>query len=296
MLGWVLLAPVRTNAAPAPPELTQPDSTTASDSITRKGWWTAGLETASNSSFYGRNTARQYPYIAASVTYARNSGLWVSATTYQFFNTEDYIDETDASVGYSFKITPRATGNISYSRFFFSKNTPLVKSVTANALTAFTAVDWKILYTAVTTSYIFGGSNDVFVVLDNSRYIPLNPLWKGKRAVGLDPKISVTGGTQEFSETHTIAEQKKKGLGGTVGGVLDPLKPGNGNSSSGTTTTTSTVHRFKVLNYDFLVPVVVDLGNFELEPSWRYSIPVNLLEGDESRAQSFFTFKANYTF
>ncbi|MBF9253271.1 hypothetical protein I2I11_08205 [Pontibacter sp. 172403-2] len=292
-LGWMLFAPVRTQAAPAPLRPALPDTTAVSDSVTKKGWWTIELETANNASFYGRNTAQKYPYVATTITYAHNSGLWASVTSYQLFNTEDYVDETDASVGYSFKITPRATGNISYSHFFFSQNTPLVKSVTANALTAYTAVDWKILYTAVTTSYVFGGSSDLFVVLDNSRYIPLNPLWKGKRAIGLDPKISITGGTQEFSETHTITEQKKKGIGGAVGGVLDPLKPGNGGS---TNTTTATVHRFKVLTYDFLVPVVVDLGNFELEPSWRYSIPVNLLEGDESEAQSFFTFKASCTF
>ncbi|WP_242923320.1 hypothetical protein [Pontibacter liquoris] len=299
LLGCILLSGSRLTATPILTPV-KPDDTTPADSVTKKGWWTVSLETANNSSFYGRNTAKQYPYVAATVSYVHNTGLWASATTYQLFNTEDYIDETDVSAGYSFKISPRATGNISYSRFIFSENTPLVKSVTANALTANAAVDWKILYTALTSSYVFGGSSDVFVVLENSRYIALNPLWKGKRAIGLDPKISLTGGTQEFSETHTITEQNKKSVGGAIGGILDPLKPGNGNSGNNggttTTTTTTTVHRFQLLNYEFLLPVVVSLGNFELEPSWRYSIPVNLLEGDESTAQSFYTFKASYTF
>ncbi len=297
----MLLTPVLAHAS----ETAMPDTVAAADSVSKKGWWTLGLETANNSSFYGRNTPTRYPYAAATATYTHRSGLWASATTYQLFNTEDYIDETDLSVGYSFSISKRAAANLGYSRFFFSKNTPLVKAVTSNAVTAYTTLDWKYLLTGLKTSYVFGGSNDLFVVLENSRYIPLNPIWKGKRIVGLDPKISITLGTQEFSVTHT--EQQKKVINnpstGGGGGILDPLIPGKGNNNNGGTTTTTTTkttttteHKFKVLNYDFQVPLVIYLGSFEVEPSWRYSIPVNLLEGDESKAQSFYTLNVSYTF
>ncbi len=302
---WILLAlTIITPALANPAVAVQADTTTPADSVSKKGWWTLGLETANNSSFYGRNTPTRYPYAAATVTYTHRTGLWASATTYQLFNTEDYIDETDVSVGYSFSMGKRATGTLSYSRFFFSDNTPLVKAVTSNAATAYTTLDWKYILTGLKTSYVFGGSNDLFVVLENSRYIPLNPIWKGKTIVGLDPKISITSGTQEFSETHTT-EQKKKIIGNptTGGGILDPLIPGkggnnnnNGGTTTTTTTTTTTEHKFKVLNYDFQVPLVVYLGSFEVEPSWRYSIPVNLLEGDESKAQSFYTLNISYTF
>ncbi|MFD2246084.1 hypothetical protein [Pontibacter ruber] len=288
LLGLVLMAPGLATATVATAAVTAPDAPASADSVTKKGWWTAELEVANNSSFYGRSTAQRYPYASTSLTYLHQSGLWASATSYQLFDTEDFIDETDVSVGYTYLIGKRGKGNILYSHFFFSENSPLLKSVTNNALTAKTEVDWKYLYTALTTSYFFGGSSDLFVVLDNSRYIALNPLWNGKRAIGLDPKVSITAGTQEFSETYTV--EKKPGFGG----VLDPLRPGNG--KNGSTTTTTTTHKFRILNYDFLVPVVVNFGNFEVEPSWRYSIPVNLLEGDESKAQSFYSIKANYTF
>lgn len=313
LLGWVLLAPLSSKATALLTEATTPDSTSVSpDSVlSKKGWWTVSLETSNNSSFYGRNTATRFPYAALTVTYAHQTGLWASGTSYQLFNTEDFIDETDLSLGYSFKIRKKVDANVSYSRFLFSKNTPLVKAVTANAVSAYAALDWRILYTAVTTSYIFGGGNDIFLVIDNSRYVPLNQLWAGKRAVGLDPKFSITSGTQQFSETHTIITAQKNSasgggspIGSPVGGILDPLKPstpnnGNsGNNSNGSTssTTTTTVNRFKVLNYELKVPLVVSLGNFEIEPSWRYSIPVNLLEGDESKAQSFYTLNVNFTF
>ncbi len=275
---------------------------------TKSGWWVLGLEASNNSSFFGRNTAKRYPYAAPTVTYIHNSGLWASATAYQLFNTEDYIDETDLSVGYSFKIRKRLEVDLSYSHFIFGKNTPLVNASTSDALSARTAYDWKILYTALTSSYIIGSDNDVFTVLENSRFVPLNPLWNGNLPVGLDPKISITAGTQHFSETHTVTTQKKSAGGnntggGPVGGILDPLKPG-GNTKPGngskdettTTTTTTTVSRFKVLNYGLKLPLVVYLGNFEFEPSWRYSIPVNKLEGDESKAQSFYTMSVKYTF
>lgn len=310
LLGWVLLVPVLGRAAP--PVIALPDTVSAPDS-TKRGWWTVGLESSNNSSFYGRNTAKQYPYAAATVTYMHRSGLWASSSSYQLFNTESYLDETDVSLGYNFQIRQRIDASMSYSRFIFSKNNPLLKAVTANALSAKAALDWKILYSGLTTSYIFGGGNDVFLVLENSRYVPLNPLWKGKHAIGLDPKISIIAGTQRFSETHTTTTQKNNTTSGSspksstpVGGVLDLLKPGNGNNGSNsngsngstttTTTTTTQVSRFKVLNYEVKVPVVVTIDNWEIEPSWRYSIPVNLLEGDASKAQSFYALNLSYTF
>jgi hypothetical protein len=270
-----------------------------SDTITKEHFWTIGLEAANNSSFYGRNTPARFPYAAATLTYSYQNGFWASVTSYQLFDTEDYIDETDLSIGYSFNISKRLSANLSYSRFFFSENAPMVNSVTENALSAYTALDWKILYSTLTTSYFFGNDNDIFLVFENSRYIGLNSLWGGKNPVGLDPKIGITAGTQQFSETYTVErkpELKKKGIGG-IGGIL---LPGSGNSNDDkepeTTTTTEIKHTFNVINYDLQVPLVIMLGSFELEPSWRYSIPVNKLEGDESKARSFYSVKASFTF
>jgi hypothetical protein len=280
LILWMLLAWALVGSAHAQ---------TAQDSVTRKASWTIGLEAANNSSFYGRNTVTKYPYAAATLTYAHRSGFWASATSYQLFETKDYIDETDVSVGYSFPISKRMNGNLSYSRFFFSENAPMVKSVTENAASLSTTLDWKYLYTSLTTSYFFGESNDLIVQFDNSRYIGLNPIWNGRNPVGLDPKISVTGGTQEFSETYTV--ERKKELGDYFEDIITP-----GKGSPKTTTTTTTKHKFQVLSYDLYVPLVVMLGNFELEPTYRYSIPVNKLEGDESEAKSFVSVKASYTF
>ena len=289
-------------------------ASTAESDTTKTNWWVVGLETSNNSSFFGRNTAKRYPYLAPSVTYIHNSGIWASAAAYQLFGTEDLIDETDLSVGYSFRVRKRLEVDLSYTHFIFGKNTPQVNASTTDALSARMAYDWKYLYTALTNSYIIGSGNDVFTVLENSRYVPLNPLWAGGLPVGLDPKLSVTAGTQHFSEVHTTTTTTKKnnpgsgnsGSNGPVGGILDPLKPGGGNSGGNngggtteettTTTTTTQVSRFRVLNYDIKVPLVVYYGSFEFEPSWRYSIPVNKLEGDESKAQSFYTLSVKYTF
>ncbi|MGV3502506.1 MAG: hypothetical protein ACO1O1_02280 [Adhaeribacter sp.] len=316
--AWVLLVPAFSFGQEADP---------AAEPGPSRGWWTASLEAANNSSFYGRISPRAYPYVAPTLTYVHPLGIWASATAYQLFNTADYIDETDLSLGYSFRIRQKVDANLSYSHFFFSKNSPLVKAATSNAVSAYAALDWKYVFTAFTTSYIFGRSNDVFTVLENSRYLPLNPLWKGKTAIGLDPKITLTAGTQEFYQEYTTTETyqndlAKSGQGngnkGPIGGVLDPLLPGggqgngngngNGNSNTGSntggngsTTTTTTTYttakkQFRVLNYDFKVPLVVLLGSFEVEPSWRYSIPVNKLAGDPSRSRSFYALNLTYSF
>lgn len=291
---WVSVSVAQNNTLPVP----------KADDPARKGWWTIGLETANNASFYGRNTATHYPYVAQSLTYTHTSGLWLSAMSYQLFNTEDVFDETDVSAGYSFKIGERFDGTLSYTRFFFGPNTPLIQAVTENAVSATGQYDWVYLYSGLTVSYTFGGSSDLFTVLDNSRYIPLEPLWKGKKAVGLDPKISVIVGTQQFSETYTVVTQNKKdALDGILGNLPNGNGKGNGNGKNGsgsgngsTTTTTENKRRFTVLNYTVSVPVVFSLGNFDFEPTYRYSYPVNKLEGDESQPQSFYSLNVSYTF
>lgn len=293
---WALLAfALVTPAYAGTTEAALPESAPA-DTITKSHFWTIGLEAANNSSFYGRNTPVKYPFAAATLTYTYHNGFWASVTSYQLFDTEDYIDETDVSIGYSFNIGKKVSANLSYSRFFFSENSPIINSVTENAASAYAALDWGILYSALTTSYFFGNDNDVFLVFENSRYIGLNQLWGGKNPVGLDPKIGVTAGTQQFSETYTVErkpELKKKGIGG-IGGIL--LPGDNSKDEPETTTTTEIKHSFNVINYDLQIPLVIMLGSFELEPSYRYSIPVNKLEGDESKAQSFYSIKASYTF
>lgn len=288
----LLVAPVLSFATPSliPPV----DATVSTDTVkVKKGWWTVGAEVANNSSFFGRNTAVRYPYAAASLTYVHRTGFWASVTSYKLFDTESYVDETDLSVGYTTKIRDLVEVNLSYSRFIFGENTPLVKAATSNAASAKAALDWGILYTGFTTSYIFGESHDIFTVLENSRFIPLNPLWKGKHVIGLDPKVSVTAGTQRFYETHTTTTPGKPGKGGPLGGIL--LPPGAGTGPT-TTTSTEVVSKFKVLNYELKLPVVMYWGNFELEPAYRYSIPVNKIEGDNSEAQSFYSFNISYTF
>lgn len=297
LFGWLLLAPALITAKPL--ALALVDSTAGVDTAkAKKSWWTVGAEVANNSSFFGRNTAQRFPYAAASVTYLHRTGLWASLTSYKLFDTASFVDETDISLGYSFKIRDLVETNISYSRFIFGENTPLVKAATSNIVSVKGALDWGILYTGLTTSYVFGNNQDVFTVLENSRFIPLNPLWNGKRVIGIDPKITITAGTQHFYETHTTTRNgsggsRKPGKGNASGGILDP---GTNNSGTTTTTSTETVSRFNVLNYDLELPVVIYLGSFELEPAYRYSIPVNKIEGDESEAQSFYSFNISFTF
>ncbi|RNI29414.1 hypothetical protein EFA69_07580 [Rufibacter immobilis] len=289
------------SAAAAPKGKPTPITAPGKDPEKRKAWLTVGLETANNASFFGRNTYEQYPYVAASLTYTHVSGLFVSAMSYQLFDTEDFIDETDVSIGYSYTLGEKFDGQVSYSHFFFGANTPLVKSVTSNAVSASGNYDWNYLFTGLTVSYIFGGSSDLFTVLDNSRYIPLQKLWKGKNPVGIDPKFSIIAGTQEFAETHTVVVQNRKRL---LELLLDPWKngngkgngKGNGNGQTTTTTTTNTTKRFRVLNYSITVPLVFSLYNIDIEPAYRFSVPVNKLEGDESEAQSFVSLNLSYTF
>jgi hypothetical protein len=260
--------------------------------------WTIGTTYGNNYSFLGRNQANRLPFISADLTYKSKQGFWLSAMGYHILNTPSRVDEVDLMAGWDFDISDKLDASISYSRFFFSPQSELIKAATANTFSTQAGLDWNYLYSRLNFTYIFGGASDVFLILDNSRYFQLDKVLHPAGFLSIEPKISVIAGTQTFAETHIINRNNPlpvsgggpgKGKGKPGGSGL----PAQGNNGSSSTTTTITTTSFNVLNYEGSVPITYTLNNVSLEVSLRYSIPVNLLEGDMSRRR-FFCFTSLY--
>lgn len=247
-----------------------------------------GLTYGSNSSYLGRYQTQVLPYVSADISYISKTGFSLSLFTYDISSNATLLDEVDAMAGWSFDLSKRVDASAFYTRFFFNESTESIRASVQNVASASLGLDWSYLYTKVTAHYIFGDANDFFAVLDNSRYFSLGHVFRKDDNISLEPKATIIAGTQTFVDTHYIRQGIpliRPGLGHGNGN-------GRGNSgSTGTTTTTveSSQTTFEILSYEFSLPVTYDVGRFSLELSGKYSIPVNLLEGDPSVPQFFFT-------
>ncbi len=249
----------------------------AVDSAARHGGFTAALSYGSNSSFFGRTQTTRYPYITGELTYKSRFGVWGSAVSYNLLNTTSFVDETDLSVGWDVELSKKVDASVSYSRFLFAANSPLVKSSVNNSLDGYLGWDWGYVYSRLNAAYLFGDTSDLFLVLDNSRNFEFEKVLTPKGYLSIEPRVSVTAGTQSFAET-SLVQQVKRGN-----------NPGRGPGKGGTSTVTTTTTRFQVLNYELRVPVTYSLGVVSVQVAWRYSIPVNLLPDDASGTRSYFT-------
>jgi len=239
-----------------------------------------GLTYGSNSSFLGRYQAEILPYHLAEISYKSKTGLWLSLFAYDINNSLTFVDEVDMMAGWNIDLSKRVDASVFYTRYFFTESTELIKASVANTATAALGLDWSYLYSKITGHYIFGDADDFFIVFDNSRYFEFPEIFQKEDYLSLEPKLSIIAGTQTFVDTHYVNQ-------GT------PLaRPGRGNpvqSGAPYSTVESSQTTFSILSYEFILPVAYNIGKFSFEVSGRYSIPVNLLEGDKSVPQFFFT-------
>ena len=252
--------------------------TVTADSTARHGGFTAALSYGNNSSFFGRTQTTRYPYLAGELTYKSRFGAWVSVVGYNLLNTTSSVDETDLSVGWDVDVSKKVDASASYSRFLFAANSPLVKSSINNSLDGYVGLDWGYVYSRLNAAYLFGETDDLFLVLDNSRNFEFGRVFTPKGYLAIEPRVSVTAGTQRFAETNLV-QQVQRGN----------KTPGRGRGNGGPNTITTTTTRFQALNYELRVPVTYSLGGVSVQVAWRYSKPLNLLPDDVSGARSYFT-------
>ena len=244
-----------------------------------------GLTYGSNSSFLGRYQTEVLPYYSADISYKSKSGFFLSILAYDINNSLTFLDEVDVMAGWNIDLSKRVDASVFYTRYFFTESTELIKASVANTASASIGLDWSYVYSKITGHYIFGGTHDFFLVIDNSRYVEFPQIFRKDDYLAVDPKISIITGTQTFVDSHYISQGTplmRPGNAPTRG----PGSGGNGTSPS-TTETSQTV--FNVLSYEFSLPVSYNTGRFSFEVTGRYSIPVNLLEGDTSVPSFFFT-------
>jgi hypothetical protein len=261
--------------------------TADTDTVVRKRSVSAGISLGSDASFFGRTGPVKYPFLNADVIYNAKSGVFIYGSAYKVFTSIPVIDETDLGIGYLYNFSPKFSGNISYTRFFFSRDALFIKSASSNDMNFKNSYDWEFLKTSVILDYLFGESSDFFVTISNSKYIETNwGIFDDKDYLSFSPSVNFIFGTQNFVQKYSSNHPNRVGLD-DYGDLPPPIavqKYAGDNS------------RFNVLNYSLKIPVAYNRPHYTFEFSYKYSIPVNVEGILRNHRESFYNLTFYYVF
>jgi len=265
---------------------TIPKKAADTDTVVRKQSVSVGVSYGSDASFFGRTGPVRYPFLNADVIYNSKAGFFVYGSFYKVFGSIPVIDETDVGGGYYYRVSPKFTGNVSYTRFIFDKNALIIKSASSNDINFSNTYDWKVLKSNVTMDYLFGQTSDFFITINNSKYIETDwSVFDDKDYLSFNPGFTVILGTQNFVQKYGINHPGKFDLGNNDIYFPPPLHAYAGYNSE-----------FQLLNYSFKIPVAYNRPHYTLEFAYKYSVPVNVEGILRNHRESFYNLTFYYLF
>ncbi len=225
--------------------------------------------------FWGRDYRQQLPLLATSIMYYTHSGVWASASNFNFFNTS-VPAQLGLTLGYFKEVTSKMDWHLSYSQFYVMSQRIPVSYQTQGYFQTTIGYDWNILFSSLQVQTLINQHSDLFFTTYHSRYFEFNEsLWK-KVKVSFEPKISFTFGTHNFEYANGLV-----------------IAPGGGGVIS-QTDNTNLGAKIEPLNFDFSFPLKFALNYFSIEPSWRYTVPFNANSAYASGGLSIWAVNVNY--
>ncbi len=255
------------------------------DTMVKKKSVSVGVSYGSDAVFFGRTGLVKYPFLSADVIYNTKQGIFLYGSAYKVLSSVPLIDETDFGAGYLYKITPKLSGNISYTHFFFNRNALIIQSTTSNDLDWKNTYDWKLFKSSVALDYLFGQTSDFFLTLNLSKYIETDwSVFDDKDYLSFTPSVSMIFGTQNFVQKYSVNHPNRFDYDYLFDQTKDPRRFARDNSM------------FNALNYSFKIPIAYNRPHYTVEFAYKYSIPVNVEGILHNRRESFYNLTFYYVF
>lgn len=259
-----------------------------SDTIIKKRSVSAGISYGSDASFFGRTGPVKYPFLNTDVIYNTRSGWFIYGSAYKVLGSIPNIDEVDLGAGYVYHITPKLSGNISYTRFIFDRQALIIKSASSNDINVNNSYDWKILKSGIVLDYLFGESHDFFMTITNSKYFETNwSIFDDKDYLSFNPGFNIILGTQNFVQKYNLNHPGRVNWeydNSPIGPPISIQKYAGHNSE------------LDMLNYSFKIPIAYNRPHYTFEFAYKYSIPVNVEGILRNHRESFYNLTFYYVF
>ncbi|MBK0379749.1 hypothetical protein [Mucilaginibacter segetis] len=252
------------------------------DSVIRKNSISAGVSYGTDALFFGRTGPIKYPFTTADLILNYKSGFFIYGSVLKVLGYKPVIDELDLGGGYYYRLSSKFKGTLSYTRFFFNRESAIIKSSSSNDINFKNSYDWKYFKTSLTGDYLFGKSYDVFTTLSVSKYMEsVFSIFNDQDFLSINPSVNMIIGTQNFVQRYSVDHEYR-------------LKYDDIYLHNDPNETELDNARFRVLNYSFKLPLAYNTPHYTLEASYRYSIPVNVEGALKNRRESFFNLTFYY--
>lgn len=240
--------------------------TTESDSTDAKPGLELKLNYLSNSVFMGRADSVRTAIITPQIKYAFSNGVYLSGSLYVVPNRKkNKVDGGDLTLGYDFDLTDNLSGGLSFSKFFYSSNSTQVSSSQSSTISGNLSYNNDFITPTIIADYNFnkqGVAGDLFLDIALSHDFDIDGVFGEGDALTFSPTIEANTGTQNFYNGYVVYRKRKNVQ----------------NSAAATTllqTYQSELSQYKLLDYEFSMPVEYSAGNFIFNITPTYALAQN---------------------
>lgn len=217
------------------------------------------LNYLSNSVYLGRADSVRTSLITPKLKYTFEAGIYLSAGIDLIpGRRKNKVDGGELALGWDYDITDDLSGGLSYTHYFYASTSTQVASAVAGAFNAFIAYDIAgIITPTLSADYNInkqGIAADAFINIGLSHDFNFgsNDEWQ------VSPSVEANTGTQNFYNGY-VTERKRKGAAATT--TLQTYQ--------------AELRQYKLLDYEFSLPVQYSAGNFTASFTPAYALAQN---------------------
>jgi Bacterial protein of unknown function (Gcw_chp) len=223
----------------------------------KSSYFHAGVDYQSNSVYLGRSDSARLPYLTPSVGYYHSSGLYAQTSlSYLAASGSSRVDLYNVEAGYNFKHN-NLSGDLAVSKYFYNQQSENVRS----------SVNWNTRFDLVYTvpdvvNFLGGAGIDFGTYTDYTASIAASHVFSLlDDDLEISPAITLNAGSQNFYKAY---QSKKENAAAKKRRNKNPVLVDISQASA-----------FRLLDYEFSVPVSYDLDKFGFNAALTYALPVN---------------------
>ncbi|MEP6746080.1 MAG: hypothetical protein ABJB86_00055 [Bacteroidota bacterium] len=222
-----------------------------------KSYFAVGTSYLTNSMYNGRKDSTATPYITPTLGYYDKSGFFVSGSlSYLAKSGSSRIDLFNISAGYDFDFG-NFDGEISANKSFYNSHSTNVKSQVTGSISASGGYDFTYIKPTVDAGINFGTKSDYLLSFGLE-----HTFYKLHDKLQFTPSFLANGSTQNYYGSY----YNKRKVGG---------KRKKAGITYDVTATVEDASQFKMLDYEFSLPIIYVVKRFSFILTPVYVLPVN---------------------
>ncbi len=216
----------------------------------------ASLGFENNSVYYGRKDSLTTPYLTPVLGYHDQSGFYIEGSiSYLLRSGDSRVDLTSIGAGYDFSVG-NFNGGIAAEKYFYNGNSTNVRAEVKGDLSVTLGYDFGFIETSLQPGINFANKSDYWLGWGVDHHFSL-----ADDKLDIGPSFLLNGSTRNFYNSYFGKRKyKHKNAGG----------PGPTISAS-----VQDASQFKVMDYEWSLPVSYTVKNLTFAFTTSYAIPVN---------------------